>query len=77
MVFSQKIDDTHFLIGTRNKGVYQVELDEDTKSIKTTTAIPMLGPNSIPLVRGGFSQKIDDTHYLISNIWKKVFIKLN
>ena len=76
--FSQKIDDTHFLIGTKNKGVYQVELDEDTKSIKTTTAIPMLGPNSIPLVRGGFSQKIDDTHYLISTYEKGVYqVELN
>ena len=71
--FSQKIDDTHFLIGTKNKGVYQVELDKDTKSIKTTTAIPMLGPNSIPLVRGGFSQKINDTHYLIGTTRRGVY----
>ena len=63
--FSQKINDTHYLIGTMDKGVYQIELDKNTKLIKKTTPVKMTGPNSIPLVRGGFSQKINDTHYLI------------
>ena len=71
--FAQKIDDTHYLIGTYEEGVYQVELDKDTKLIKKTVAIEILGPNSIPDVDGGFAQKIDDTHYLIGTTGRGVY----
>ena len=71
--FSQKIDDTHYLIGTEAHGVYQVELNKDTKLIKKTTAISTTGLNSIPDVDGGFAQKIDDTHYLIGTTGRGVY----
>ena len=60
-------------MGTYAKGVYQVELNKDTKLIKKTTAVSMLGKNSIPMVYYGFSQKIDDTHYLIGTYGKGVY----
>ena len=63
--FSQRIDATHYLIGTYNKGVYQVTLDLNgivTSSIPVKT----IGANSIPDVDTGFAQRIGDSnHYLI------------
>ena len=76
--FVQKIDDIHYLIGTKEHGVYQIELDKNTKLIKTTTVVPISGPNLIPNVLGGFSQKINDTHYLIgTDIWGIYQVELN
>ena len=64
--FCQKIDDTHYLIGTFKDGLYEVELDKVTKLINKTVHIKK-GTKSkqIPDVHSGFCQKIDDTHYLI------------
>ena len=71
--FSQRIDDTHYLIGTYRKSIYQIELDENTKLIKKTTKVKMTGPNSIPDIMGGFAQKINDTHYLIGTFEKGIY----
>ena len=57
--FSIKLDPTHYLIGTKSKGVYQVTLDSNGTVISSTHS------QLIPDVHNGWVQKIDDTHYLI------------
>ena len=70
--FCQKIDNTHYLIGTKKKGIYQIVVDNNGMVIKSVRS------KLIPDVYEGFSQKIDDTHYLIGTREKGVFqVKVN
>ncbi|MCK5788195.1 MAG: hypothetical protein KAH32_04325 [Chlamydiia bacterium] len=59
--FSQRLDATHYLIGTESKGVYQVAVDANGM---VKTAVPVL-LSTIPDTSYGFAQQIDATHYLI------------
>ena len=67
--FSQQIDATHYLIGTYDKGVYQVTVDANGMVTKYVQ-VPL---SAIPDVRGGWSQKISATHYLIGTRKKGVY----
>jgi hypothetical protein len=62
--FVQKINDSHYLVGTKENGVYEVTTKKYYQ-VDTATQVPMTGPNSIPSVEGGTITKVDLTHYLI------------
>ena len=70
--FAQQIKDNLFLIGTHDKGLYNVTLNGDG-SFKSSTPVKMTGDNSVPTVINGWSQQIDATHYLIGTKLQGVY----
>ena len=66
--FSQQIDATHYLIGTKDNGIYQVTVNANGMVTSSTQA-----STGMATVANGWSQKIDATHYLIGTFYRGVY----